>query len=73
MISLQKRKPSLDTGQGLLTLHDSAPPYYPLCTTWGIKGPFENKAMELASSEFGLPVSFFFPFLSFSLSVLLSG
>ena len=63
-----ERKPGLDKGQGLLTLHDSTPPYYPLCTTEGIKAPFKNKVMGLAHRSFVFPCHSFFPFLSFSLS-----
>ena len=40
-----------------------------ICVTQGIKAPFENKAADPASSELGLPVSFFLSlFLSLSLS-----
>ena len=67
-----ERKPGLDKGQGLLTLHDSTPRYYPLCTTEGIKAPFKNKVMGLAHQVWSPHVILFFLF-SFSLSVLLSG
>ena len=50
-----ERKPGLDKGQGLLTLHDSTPPYYPLCTTEGIKAPFKNKVTGLAHRSLAFP------------------
>ena len=46
--------------------------HFPLCTSQGIKVPFEN-SYGPRSPKLGLPVSFFFPFPSFSLSVVLSG
>ena len=48
--------------------------HLPLCTSQGIKVPFENKVMGLVHWSLVSPChSFFFPFPSYSLSVLLSG
>ena len=47
--------------------------HFPLCTSKGIKVPFENKVMGLAQWNLVSPCHSFFPFPSFSLSVLLSG
>ena len=47
--------------------------HFPLCTSQGIKVPFENKVMGLTHWSLVSPGHSFFPFLSFSLSVLLSG
>ena len=47
--------------------------HFPLCTSQGIKVPFENKVMGLAHRSLVSPCHSFFPFPSFSLSVLLSG
>ena len=43
--------------------------HFPLCTSQGIKVPFENKVMGLAHRSLVFPCLCFFPFLSFSLSL----
>ena len=55
-----------------MTLHLSSPSMYK-SRCQGIKVPFENKVMGLAHRSLVSPVVLFFPFPSFSLSVLLSG
>ena len=47
--------------------------HFPLCTSQGVKVPFENKVMGLAHWSLVSPCRSFLPFPSFSLSVLLSG
>ena len=47
--------------------------HFPLCTSQSIKAPFENKVMGLAHRSLVSLCCSFFPFPSFSLSVLLSG
>jgi len=66
-VKFAERKPGLDKGQGLLTLHDSAPPYYPLCTTEGIKAPLKNKVTGLAHQAWSPRVILFSFSLFFSL------
>jgi len=61
-----ERKPGFNKCQGLLNLHDSAPPYYPLYTTEGIKAPFINKVTVLAHQAWSPHVILFF-FFFFSL------
>ena len=60
-----ERKPGFDKGQGLLILHDSTPPYYPLYTTEGIKAPFINKVTGLAHQAWSPHVILFFFFSLF--------
>ena len=73
---LCKKCPAFDKGETdvmlswlYITLYLSLLEMYNL----GHKTPFENKATDPASSELGLPVSFFFPFHSFFLSILFLG
>ena len=47
--------------------------HFPLCTSQGIKVPFENKVMGLTHRSLVSPCGSFFPFPSFSFSVLPSG
>ena len=44
--------------------------HFPLCISQGIKVPFENKVRDLAHRSLVYPCHSFFPFSSFSLSVL---
>ena len=55
-----------------LTLYDCIF-HFSLCTSKGIKVPFENKVMGLTHRSLVSLCRSFFPFPSFSLSVLLSG
>ena len=67
-----ERKPGLDKGQGLVTLHDSSPPIILYVQLRVLKLLLKIKVGTRLHQSLVSPCHSFFPFLSFSLFVLFS-